>query len=292
MDRIRKALDIARQQRDRELDLEETPPVDVLTSARARRAPPPPASQAPAAASVAQAWAVEPITYSQTQVFTPPPATLEANRILDPAASNPAAAAFRMLRTQVLQRLDENGWRTMAVLSPRAHDGKTTTAVNLALCLANDRRHTVLLVDADLKRPSVAAAFGLKPERGLDDVLRGDAQIGECLYHPEGVERLVLLPSRGPLANSSEVLAGPMGRAVVAELRARYPERLLIFDLPPILNADDAVAFLPLVECGLIVVAERGTPRDDLVRSMELVRKTPIVGTVLNRASELTAGYG
>ncbi len=277
MDRIRKALDIARQQREQ--DLEETPASpapDVPRAGPAKTLPP----------------ALGPIVYTQTRVFAPLAQTLEANRILNPAGNDPAAAAFRMLRTQVIQRMDEHGWRTMGVMSPGAHDGKTTTAVNLALCLANDRRHTVLLVDADLKKPSIAAAFGLKPERGLDDVLRGEAEIGECLYHPEGYDRIVILPARGPLPNSSEVLAGPLGRAVVAELRSRYPERLLLFDLPPILNADDAVAFAPLVECGLVVVAERGTRRDDLLRSMELLRKLPIVGTVLNRASDVTAGYG
>jgi len=280
MDRIRKALDIARQQRDHDFD--DTAP----SAAPAMR------QTAPAPAPASLPRALGPITYTQTRVFATTPQQLEANRIIDPSANNPAAAAFRMLRTQVLQRMDENGWRTMAVLSPGADDGKTTTAVNLALCLANDRRHTVLLVDADLKKPSVAAAFGLNPERGLDDVLRGEADIGECLYHPDGFDRLVILPARGPLANSSEVLAGPSGRAVVAELRNRYPERLLLFDLPPILHADDAVAFLPLVDCGLVIVAERGTRRDDLLRTMELVRKTPIVGTVLNRASDITAGYG
>jgi Mrp family chromosome partitioning ATPase len=280
MDRIRKALDIARQQRDHAFD--DTAP----SAAPAMR------QTAPAPAPASLPRALGPITYTHTRVFATTPQLLEANRIIDPSANNPAAAAFRMLRTQVLQRMDENGWRTMAVLSPGADDGKTTTAVNLALCLANDRRHTVLLVDADLKKPSVAAAFGLNPERGLDDVLRGEADIGECLYHPDGFDRLVILPARGPLANSSEVLAGPSGRAVVAELRNRYPERLLLFDLPPILHADDAVAFLPLVDCGLVIVAERGTRRDDLLRTMELVRKTPIVGTVLNRASDITAGYG
>jgi Mrp family chromosome partitioning ATPase len=276
VDRIRKALDIARQQREEVLD---EPTVSQTASV-------------PRNPSATLPRAFGPITYTETQVFAPVPKTLEENRIVNPSANDPAAAAFRMLRTQVIQRMDEHGWRTLGVLSPGAHDGKTTTAVNLALCLANDRRHTVLLVDADLKKPSVAATFGLQPERGLDDVLRGDADIGECLYHPEGYDRIVLLPSRSPLENSSEVLAGPVGRAVVAELRNRYPERLLLFDLPPVLNADDAVAFMPLLDCGLVVVAERGTRRDDLLRSMELMRKTPIVGTVLNRASDFAAGYG
>lgn len=273
MDRIRRALDLARQQRD-------------------QSAGPTPIPQAPAESRPAATQLSASIAYTITRVFKPEPAVLESNRIVDPSGDDPAVAAFRMLRTQVLQRLDENAWRSMAILSPGADDGKTTTAINLAVGLASDRRHTVLLIDGDLKRPSIGSLLDIKPEFGLDDILRGKARIDQCLYHPEGFERLVVLPARESFVNSSEILAGPQGRALVAELRARYPERILLFDLPPILCADDALAFLPLVECGLMVVAERATPRSDLLRSMELVRNTPIVGTVVNRATDVKSGYG
>jgi protein-tyrosine kinase len=272
VDRIRKALDLARQSRDRGTDVAAIS--QPSTESR-------PAAKYPIS-----------IEYTKTKVFTALPAMLEANRIVDPSGNNPAAAAFRMLRTQVLQRLDENSWRSMAILSPGADDGKTTTAVNLAVSMANDCRHTVLLIDSDLKRPSIGTMLGIQSKFGLDDILRGEARIEDCLYHPQGFERLVVLPTRATLANSSEALAGPQGRALVAELRARYPERILLFDLPPILGADDALAFLPLVECGLMVVAERATRRADLLRSMELLRHTPIVGTVINRATDVNSGYG
>ena len=267
MDRIRRALDLARQEREQNSD-------------------PAPISKPTAEYEAMDARFPTSITYSNTRVFTPDPALLESNRIVNPSGNDPAATAFRMLRTQVLQRMDENSWRSMAVLSPGADDGKTTTAVNLAVNLANDRHHTVLLIDSDLRRPSIGAALGIQPEFGVDDILRGDARIDQCLYHPDGFDRLVVLPAREALENSSEALAGPRGRAMVAELRSRYPERILVFDLPPILGADDALAFLPLVECGLVVVAERATRRDDLLRCMELLRKTPVIGTVITRASE------
>jgi len=89
----------------------------------------------------------------------------------------------------------------------------------------------------------------------------------------------------------SEALSGERAREVVRELRDRYPERVVLFDLPPVLGADDALAFLPLVECGLVVVSEGGTRRDDLLRCMELIRNTPIVGTVLNRTSTVAPVY-
>ena len=78
----------------------------------------------------------------------------------------------------------------------------------------------------------------------------------------------------------------------MAELRDRYPDRIIVFDLPPVLGTDDALAFLPSVECGLVVIAEGATRRDDLLRCMELLRKTPILGTVLNKATDVNSGYG
>jgi protein-tyrosine kinase len=276
MDRIRKALDLARADRARFLgNFEPEPETDgaaePVVDIREIGTPSPRLSHL--------------ITYTKTQVYEPRRTVLESNRIVDPLDSGAVASAFRMLRTQVLQRLDERGWRSMAVLSAGPNDGKTTTAINLAVNLASDNRHTVLLVDCDLRRPGVAAGLDIAPEFGVDDVLCGKARVDQCLYHPRGIERLVVLPARSTLSNSSEALSSSRGRAFVQELRARYPERILLFDLPPILGADDAVAFLPMVECALVVVAERRTPRDDLLRCMELTRSTPIIGTVLNRST-------
>jgi protein-tyrosine kinase len=270
MDRIRKALDMARQQR--------------ATLDSGAQAAPQPSRASKLPVSLAD------IAYTETQVYQPEPGILETSRIVNPSSRDPAAAAFRMLRTQVMQRMDENGWRSVAVLSPGTEDGKTTTAANLAVSLANDRHHTALLVDCDLKRPAIAGMFGIAPKYGVDDVLRGEAQIGQCLYHPEGFDRLVILPARGPLEHSSETLAGPHGRSLMSDLRGRYPDRIIVLDLPPVLGADDALAFLPQVDCAVVVVAERATRRDDLLRCMELLQKTPILGTVLNKASVSTHG--
>jgi Mrp family chromosome partitioning ATPase len=271
MDRIRKALDLAREARAEPLN-------DAVEPAKPSQ--PRAITQLPTE-----------FRYTTTRSFTPPAALLESNRIIPASSSNSAASAFRMLRTQVLQRMQEHRWRSLAVLSPSSENGKTTTAINLAISIANDHRHTVLLVEFDFKRPSIADKLGIVPEMGSDDILRRRAGVEECLYHPDGFDRLVILPARAPMEHSSEALAGTRCRELVTELLQRYPDRILLFDLPPVLEADDALAFTPLVECALVVVAEGSTRRDDLLRCMELLRKTPIVGTVLNRASSVAAVY-
>jgi Mrp family chromosome partitioning ATPase len=281
MDHIRKALERAR--RERLPPIEESEPQEAAaprSDARPQRARPAMRPAAPAD-----------IVYTRTRVFAPSAQLLESNRIMNPTSAEPAAAAFRMLRTQVLQRMNAHNWRSLAIFSASRGDGKTTTAINLALSLASDQHHTALLVDFDFKQPSLAARIGLAPESGADDVLTGDARVEDCLYHPEGFDRLVVLPTRNRLLQSSEILAGPRSRALVAELRARYPERLIVFDLPPVLTADDALAFAPLVDCGLVVAAEGRTRRNDLVRTVELLHQTPLVGTVLNRAASSPGAY-
>jgi Mrp family chromosome partitioning ATPase len=247
--------------------------------------PPPPESTAAPILPTA-------IQYTKTKTFSPSATWLESNRIVNVSGSDAVAAAFRILRTQVLQKMLKHDWRSIAILSPGSDDGKTTTAINLAISLANDQRHTVLLVEFDLKEPIIAKRLGISAEMGADDLLRGSVNLEDCLYHPEGFERFVVMPARARMQHSSEMLAGPRCRGIVAELRARYPDRLLVFDLPPVLGADDAVAFLPLVDCALIVVAEGETPRADLLRCMELVRNTPVVGTVLNFSADAESAYG
>jgi Mrp family chromosome partitioning ATPase len=280
MDRVRKALDRAR--------LERAQPVEAHLGEAHRVEP---VAEAIPETPVAASGVPAVIAYTRTRVFEPSSSVLERNRILHNGSFDPAAAAFRMLRTQVLQRMDANGWRSLAIFSPTADDGKTITAINLAVSLASDRLHTVLLVDFDFRRPTVAQRLGIDPEHGSDDAMAGKAPVEQCLYHPEGFDRLVVMPARGALANSSEILAGPRSRAIVRELRSRYPERIILYDLPPVLAADDALSFAPLVECGLVVAAEGLTRRNDLVRTVELLHKTPLVGTVLNRATASLPGY-
>jgi protein-tyrosine kinase len=93
---------------------------------------------------------------------------------------------------------------------------------------------------------------------------------------------MMLLPARGPVEHSSELISSAAARAFFRSIKDRYPNRIVIYDLPPVLATDDALSFLPQVDAALMVIGEGRTHREDLLRCLELLRDTPILGTVLN----------
>jgi protein-tyrosine kinase len=231
------------------------------------------------------------IAYTQTRTVRIPTEAALRNRLLTQIGAEPVLAAYKMLRTQVLQRMREQGWSTLAITGPAPGEGKTLTAVNLALSLARKVTHTVLLVDIDLRRPTVQHYFDYAPSAGLSDYLRSDVPLQDILINP-GVERLVILPGGTPVENSSETLSSPRMLRLVEELKTRYASRLVLFDLPPLLTADDALAFSPYADAVLIVVEEGKTRQEDLRRTLDLLEGAHVIGTVLNKSEErVIQGY-
>jgi protein-tyrosine kinase len=210
---------------------------------------------------------------------------LRQRRVVFPDEETLAGDAYRMLRTQLLQRVRQRGARVIGVASPADGDGKTLTSVNLAMALAAEPNQTILLVDMDLRRPSVAKLLGIPESRGVESILRGDIGVDEALWRPEGRDRLAILPS-APLGGlSSEILAGERTRAFLQEIRTRYADRLVILDLPPILLTDDVLTLAPLLDGLLLVISEQRTRREDLQRAQALLADVPQLGSVLNRAT-------
>jgi Mrp family chromosome partitioning ATPase len=150
----------------------------------------------------------------------------------------------------------------------------------------------VLLVDADLRHPNMHAYFGMNPEFGLSDYLQSDKPIQELLVHPAGIQGLVILPGGKPLDNSAEMLNSPKMSRLVDELKSRYPSRIVLFDLPPLLATADAIAFAPYVDAALLVVEEGKTPMQDAQRAAELLKDTHLIGAVLNKSLSNTGTNG
>jgi protein-tyrosine kinase len=226
-----------------------------------------------------------------TRVVEINPLHLEMERILPPGAAGIHGVPYKMLRTQVLQRLDKLGVNSLAVVGAATDTGKTLTAINLAIAIAADPERTALLVDLDLRRPSIHRRFGIEPSVGIDDCLRGSASLQEAMLRLGGYERLVILPARERSLDSSELLTTRRTEETIIEMRNRYRDRTLVFDLPPVLQADDALAFARHAQAALIVVGEGRTRRDDLLRTIELLRDVPIIGTVLNGSREPVDSY-
>lgn len=218
------------------------------------------------------------------------PERLIERRVIAQAPGEPVADRFRILRTQVMQKLAVAGNRTLAVTSPNADEGKTLVAVNLAISLAMVPEQTVLLVDLDLRRPGVHKYFGIEPKLGVTDYLLDKAKLAECLVNP-GIERLVILPAGEPLDSSSEVLSSAQMLGLAKELRERNSLCVVIYDLPPLLATGDALTFLNQRESCLLVVAEGVTEIGDVERSLELLQSVNVIGTVLNKATDTSNRY-
>jgi Mrp family chromosome partitioning ATPase len=216
---------------------------------------------------------------------------LRRGRLLGPGLQGPLSQCFRMLRTQVLQRLRARKWNSLAVVSATPDEGKTTVSINLAMAVSADPTHSALLVDFDLRKPSIARRLGIDVTVGAEHVLAGSADVATAFVRLQGYERLMILAASGPVPHSSEVLASTAARDLAEELKARYADRIVIYDLPPLLGADDALTFLPHVDAAIVVVAEGMTKKEHLQRALELLKDTPIVGTVLNQSRGAAQEY-
>lgn len=230
------------------------------------------------------------VVYTQTRTVQVATEVLHRNRVISGLDDPAISGAYKLLRTQVLQRMRSNGWNTLAVTSASPGEGKTLTAVNLAISLAKAVNHAVLLVDLDLRRPSVARYFGHEPAYGLRDYLLDDVPLNEILFTPQ-IDRLSILPGGKPLNESSELLAAPKMVRLAQELKSRYDGRIVVFDMPPLLVADDVLAFAPCVDAVLFVVQEGKTQKAELQNAMAMLKHIPLVGTVLNRAEDAHAAY-
>jgi Mrp family chromosome partitioning ATPase len=226
------------------------------------------------------------ISYTRTRPVAVSDEVLRARNITGGQERTPIAEAFKRLRTQVMERMRNVGvGNALGIASPRAGEGKTTVAMNLAVHASMEADWTVLLVDADLRRPGLCEALGIEPLPGLSDYLVHDRPLDELLVHP-GFGRCVLLPAGAPLADSSEALGSARMQGLVMELKRRYPDRLVIFDLPPLLDSADGIAALRWVDALLLVVDEGHTAVDDVLRAAQLAGDGRLLGTVLNNSRE------
>jgi non-specific protein-tyrosine kinase len=210
------------------------------------------------------------------------PAVLEKNRCVAYNTESPQVEAYRVLRTRIMHRTRENGGITVMVTSALPGEGKTVTAVNLALTFAKVYSQTALLVDADLKRQQVHRVLGFKSGRGLGDYLQDGCAVSELIVWP-GIEKLTIISGGKRIDGSSELLGSAAMKALVADMKGRYPNRYVFFDVPPVLAGADTITFAPLVDYILFVVQAGRSSLADVQKALGLLPKEKILGIVLNR---------
>ncbi|MBN1140909.1 MAG: AAA family ATPase [Deltaproteobacteria bacterium] len=219
--------------------------------------------------------------YSQCREISLDPEGLAARRVVALQAENDELEHYRVLRTQILQRTKEQGGNAIMVTSAVPGEGKTLTAINLALSFAKEFRETALLVDCDLKRQAVRKTLGFSHDKGLVDYLLFESPVSELMVWP-GLEKFTVISGGRTIHDSSELLGSKRMRELVAELKGRYPDRYVFFDAPPLLSGADALAMIPLVDHVLVVVRAAATSLKDVSKALELLPKEKIFGLVLN----------
>jgi exopolysaccharide/PEP-CTERM locus tyrosine autokinase len=227
---------------------------------------------------------------------------LSAAGIITPNAQrSPTADQFRVLKRPLLANATgkgavpvRNGNRIM-VTSSMPGEGKTFTAVNLAMSIAMELDHTVLLVDADVSRPSVMKTLGLPSGPGLMDLLMGEQlEMSEALLRTN-IDKLSLLPSGRPHARATELLASDAMSALVEEMGRRYPERVIVFDSPPLLMTTESRVLATHMGQIVVVVQAGHTQRAQVRQALETIESCPIKLMVLNQVhkeDKSSYGYG
>jgi protein-tyrosine kinase len=271
MSKLRKALEKAKEERG-EHDRSPLPSVALAT----------PPEQADTERSPRDRFMPFNPVYTTTKVIKCEPDFLKQNRIM-PVCTEVGADQVKILRTQILQNLNDQGRNTLLVTSANPAEGKTITAINLAISFSHQTNRTVLLVDADIRKPTVYKYLGLTEGPGLSDYLIGKAEIADILINP-GMERIVILPGGRPLTNSAELLGSPRMGSLLKEVKEKYRDRFIIIDAAPVLTSADPLILSDIVDGILIVVEAERTKKEDIKKVFEMMPNKPIIGTVFNKA--------
>lgn len=225
------------------------------------------------------------------QDFTPDRATLIANGIFGFDPIELRSRSFMLLRTQLMNRFHRQGGRILAVTSPQAGNGKTYVTANVAAALS--RIHPTILIDLDLRRPTLADRLGIPIEAGIDDYLAGDADWNETGVAIDGVA-LTVHGVRQPRTNSATLLNSDRLTRALDAIRAHPGSPICIVDTPPVLILDDMMLIAPQVDGVLMIVEEASTRGKDVEEALRILSPTPIVGSVLNKsltAEKIRRGY-
>jgi protein-tyrosine kinase len=206
---------------------------------------------------------------------------LARNRVVAADAGR-RAMDFDVIRTRLLQQMQANNWKRVAITSPTASCGKSTMVMNLAFSLARLGDHRTIVAEMDLRKPSLAKSLGLPGENRFADVLAGRGRFEENAARIG--ENLIFATNNAPVPASAELLQSAGTAQTLDEISSQYDPTVMIFDMPPMMTGDDTMAFLNRVDCVLLVAAaEQSTIKQIDVCERDIASQTNVMGVILNK---------
>lgn len=200
--------------------------------------------------------------------------------ITDPLSS--ASEQFNKLKSRILNETTKQDFlNTIMVTSSDMGEGKSFVAINLAIALSKEIDHTVLLIDADLRNPSIHKYFGMEPEFGLSDYLTGKVNLAD-IFIKTGLGKLVLIPAGNIVDNAAELLSSEKMKMLIRELKVRYRDRYIIFDSTPLLVTADPLMLGSYMDGIIFVIQEGRTAQKSALQSFSLMKGWNILGVVFN----------
>ncbi|AZQ82852.1 tyrosine-protein kinase family protein [Colwellia sp. Arc7-635] len=214
----------------------------------------------------------------------------ERGYLIDNGTRKSIKDEFRQIKRKLLNNAFGNAAKTLhhsnliMVSSAKPNEGKTFVAINLALSIALEQDKTVLLIDADVLRPSVMRELGIEEHPGIIDYLLGKSeQVSDIIYNTD-IDKLKLVPAGKPHHLSNELLASEKMATLANELANRYPDRIVIFDCPPLIGVTETLVLANLMGQAVIVVEESKSSIADIKAATEHLNEDLALGLVLNKA--------
>ncbi len=243
---------------------------------------------------------VQPVSIAEKSQNTPPPAGNSNARTITIDAGNPLLAAltephspvseqYRKLKSALVHLTNEDRFRNLLMItSAIAGEGKSLTAANLAISMSQEYDLTVLLVDADLRRPSIHSYLGFEQGIGLSDCLQDGTDIAEAIIKTD-ISKLSVISAGREVAKPLELFASNRMQELMAELKHRYNDRYVIIDTPPLLPFAETRSLAHIVDGIALVIHEGVTPRENVLEAQEILKGCPVLGVVLNNSTTAKA---
>jgi protein-tyrosine kinase len=217
---------------------------------------------------------------------------LESTRIVAHDPLHEHGRYYDMLRTQVLQAMDQNGAQMLAITSPTAGCGKSVTACNLAMSIARLPERMVLLIDMDLQKPKIAEYLGLEVKGGLLSVLEGRAELMSGIVQASIAQNQIhVLPTEVCKSGSAEWMASQTMLTLLETVKREFRSFVVILDMPPVLVGDDVISVLPQLESVLLVASVGATTLPDIKECNKHLKSAQIIRVVVNKVTERAEAY-